>query len=74
MATRSTRPSPSRSPFSRMIRTTPSAARLSANGSPDPPGLSPIRKNDTSWSSLSASATATATGARGTASPGPFGP
>ena len=55
------------------MRITPSAALRSANGSPDPPGLSPIRKNDTSWSSLSASATATATGSRGTESPGPFG-
>ena len=52
---------------------TPSPARRSAYGSPEPVGFSPIAKNPTNWSSLSASATAIDTGALGAASLGPRG-
>ncbi len=56
-----------------MIRTMPSAARRSANGSLLPVGFSSIAQKPASMSSLSASATATDTGADGTSSLGPTG-
>ena len=62
-----------RNPFSSTMRMTPSAARLSANGSLLPVGFSSIAQKPPSVSSLSASATAIETGEVGTRSLGPCG-
>ena len=61
------------SPFSSMIRITPSAALRSAKGSLLPVGFSSIVQNPASVSSLSASATAIDTGEVGMRSFGPCG-
>ena len=52
---------------------TPRAARRSANGSLEPVGFSPMAKNPTRVSILSARAAATLTGAVGQRSRGPRG-
>ena len=59
--------------FSRIIFTTPSAARRSANGSLEPVGIAPTAKHATSESSLSASETAHPVKLRGSASSKPSG-
>ena len=59
--------------FSRMIFTTPNAARRKAKGSLEPVGIAPTAKQATKESSLSASATAQPVMLRGNGSSSPNG-